>query len=91
MADDPPRVWNKSRPPYPASAVYVGRGSPWGNPYKLGRDGNRAEVIAKYRGDMDRSPVFRRRVQAALKGRHLLCFCAPLPCHADILLEIANA
>ena len=29
--------------------MYIGRGSPWGNPYVIGKDGNRTEVIARYR------------------------------------------
>jgi len=43
-----PRILNKHTHSIPAGAVYIGRGSPWGNPFVIGRDGNRAEVIAKY-------------------------------------------
>lgn len=85
-----PRVYNKRDPNVPKDAVYVGRPSRWGNQYKIPRDGNRAEVIAKYRGNMMRSPVLRRWVKAELCGKDLVCWCAPEPCHADVLLEVAN-
>ena len=29
-------------------AIYIGRGSKWGNPFVIGKDGTRAEVIEKY-------------------------------------------
>jgi uncharacterized protein DUF4326 len=42
------RVLNKHHAGVPAGAVYIGRGSKWGNPFRIGRDGNRAIVIAKF-------------------------------------------
>jgi hypothetical protein len=36
------------REPKSSSDVYIGRGSKWGNPFKIGVHGNREEVIAKY-------------------------------------------
>lgn len=42
------RVLNKHHAGIPADAVYIGRGSKWGNPFRLGRDGDRATVIAKH-------------------------------------------
>ena len=44
-----PKVWNKRDPKTPKEAVYVGRPTKWGNPYVIGKDGTRAEVIEKYR------------------------------------------
>jgi hypothetical protein len=69
--------------------VYVGRPSKWGNPFTIGRDGSRAEVIEKFRAWV----VDRPELMAALpelRGRNLMCWCAPAPCHADVLLELAN-
>jgi len=43
-----PRILNKHTHGIPADATYIGRGSPWGNPFVIGRDGNRNEVVAKY-------------------------------------------
>ena len=34
---------------------------------------------------------FRDAIRKELKGKDLVCWCAPKSCHADILLEIANA
>lgn len=42
------KVLNKRVNGVPAGAVYIGRGSKWGNPFRIGRDGDRAAVIAKY-------------------------------------------
>lgn len=86
-----PRVLNKKqlRAPVP-NAVYIGRPSIWGNPFAIGRDGTRAEVIAKYETWLAQQP--RLMVQLdRLRGRHLVCWCAPLPCHGDVLLRLANA
>ncbi len=41
-------VLNKHKTGVPAGAVYIGRGSKWGNPFRIGADGNRAAVIAKH-------------------------------------------
>ena len=41
------RVLNKRKSGIPAGAVYIGRGSKWGNPFRIGPDGDRARVIAK--------------------------------------------
>jgi len=77
--------------------VYVGRpragqstsSAPWGNPFVLGQDGNREQVIAKYREWLPQQAELMRRLPE-LKGKVLGCFCAPLPCHADVLAEFAN-
>ncbi|GEM_PF-3616899 len=42
------RVLNKHHAGIPAGAVYIGRGSKWGNPFRIGQDGDRVTVIAKY-------------------------------------------
>ena len=42
------RVLNKHHVGVPAGAVYIGRGSKWGNPFRIGPDGDRAAVIAKH-------------------------------------------
>ena len=79
------RVHNKHRNTAPANAVYVGRGSPWGNPFRIGRDGSRVDVIERFARE-----VLPTLDLVPLRGKHLVCFCAPLPCHADILLWAAN-
>lgn len=90
-----PRVWNKHHKDAPADAVYVGRPSKWGNPFRIGPDGDRAEVIRKHRqfvyDHVYTSDRFMADMNHELRGKDLVCWCEPAACHADILLEIANA
>ena len=67
--------------------VFVGRGSKWGNPFKLGRDGNRETVIGKYREWVKSNPDLMHGLHV-LKGKKLGCFCKPLSCHGDVLVEL---
>ncbi|MEV8180311.1 DUF4326 domain-containing protein [Specibacter sp. NPDC078692] len=99
----------------PAGAMYVGRGSKWGNPchivpmhrsgpFDLERDdvgfvgqhtsleGARASAASRYRDYVDNGLApSAHEIRSALAGKDLMCWC-PLdqPCHADVLLEIAN-
>ena len=75
----------------PAGAVYVGRGSPWGNPYKIGGGIDRAEAIRLYRRYVDERLARGELDISALIGLDLVCWCAPKACHADYLLELAAA
>lgn len=70
--------------------VYIGRGSRWGNPYKIGPDGDRAEVVEKYKH------FLWRKIKAGevsledlidLDGKRLGCFCAPQACHGDVIVK----
>jgi len=87
--------------------VYVGRGrvvfltkegpsfppqnSPFCNPFNVGKDGTREEVISKFRAYMtaklDQDPDLKRQL-LALEGKRLGCWCKPEACHGDILLEL---
>lgn len=71
-------------------AIYIGRPSTYGNPYVIGQDGSRQEVIEKHRAWLLGQPDLVRRVKEDLAGKVLACFCAPLPCHGDTLAELAN-
>ena len=86
-----PNVYNK-RHTYPADAVYVGRGSDWGNLYKIGEDGTREEVIEKF--EKVYVPAILKKIPdwlEPLRGKDLVCWCFPKACHADVLLRLANA
>jgi hypothetical protein len=84
------RVLNKHHAGIPAGALYIGRGSKWGNPFRIGRDGDRAAVVAKYeRWLADQHHLLRALDE--LRGRDLVCFCAPWACHGDLLMRLANA
>ena len=69
--------------------VYVGRGSKWGNPFHIGAHGNRAQVIARYRAWLVQQPALMAAL-GQLRGKDLVCYCAPLACHGDVLLQLAN-
>lgn len=69
--------------------VYVGRPSKWGNPYEIGRDGDRFDVIAKYEKYLQSNPELLAQV-GELKGKRLGCWCSPKICHGDILAKLAN-
>lgn len=69
--------------------VYIGRPSKWGNPFVIGVDGTRAQVIAKYRAWILRQPKLLSSL-SELRGKTLGCYCAPLPCHGDVLAEMAD-
>ena len=92
----------------PANAVYVGRPTKWGNPYRIGgnyADGEHDEILYDnidaetavnwYREAIaEQYPMIKFTVEdirSELRGKDLACWCAPgKPCHADVLLEIAN-
>lgn len=86
-----PNVLNKRTDAIPPEAVYVGRPSSWGNPFVIGKDGTREEVIEKYRDWLRSHYWIAEAAVTHLRGKDLVCWCAPLACHADVLLEIANA
>lgn len=72
--------------------IIAGRGGYFGNPFRIGRDGDRETVIAKFEADarrrIEREPEYRERVKA-LHGKRLFCHCAPLACHGDVLEALA--
>lgn len=70
--------------------VYIGRPGPWGNPFTIGRDGTREDVIRKYDEWIHTQPVLMERARKELKGKVLGCWCAPQACHGDVLVKISN-
>ena len=84
------KVYNKRDGAIPDGAVYIGRGSLYSNPYKIGEDGDRDEVCDKFEDLVMRDYVRYHRIVRDLIGRDLVCFCAPLRCHGDTILKIAN-
>lgn len=69
--------------------IYIGRGVKWGNPFRIGIDGDRKECIDKYR-EYAIIKGIDNEARKELKGKILGCFCKPLACHGDILAEWAN-
>lgn len=60
----------------PQEIVYIGRPSEWGNPFKIGEDGDRDECIEKYRQWIPKQKHLMDRL-SELKGRALACWCKP--------------
>lgn len=69
--------------------VYIGRPTKWGNPFKIGRDGTREQVIEKYRAWLLQQPELMAALPE-LRGKVLGCWCHPQACHGDVLAELAN-
>ena len=80
----------------PPNTVYVGRPTKLGNPFLHGFGRSRQEAVEMYRtwlSDLSSSfPGYsKKEIRKTLRGKNLACWC-PLaePCHADVLLEMAN-
>lgn len=69
--------------------LYVGRPTKWGNPFVIGRDGDRETVIRKYEEWVKKQPGLIAAIHE-LRGHDLGCWCSPLACHADVLVRLAN-
>ena len=67
--------------------VYIGRPSRWGNPFTIGKDGTREEVIKKYKKWIRKKPYLLESL-CELKGKVLGCWCSPQACHGDVLVEL---
>jgi hypothetical protein len=70
--------------------VYIGRGSKWGNPFKIGEHGSRADVIEKYEEWIKSQPHLLSSLHE-IRGKRLGCFCKPLACHGDVLAHLCDA
>ncbi len=75
-----------------STTVYIGRGSKWGNPFIIGRDGTRIDVIEKYRKWIVEGDG-RHLIDDLheLSGKRLACWCAPLQCHGDVLKQLVES
>jgi hypothetical protein len=105
MSEQPKRIQRKRTKGWrmPEGAVYVGRPTKWGNRYAIGawvrlsaerlpfRVADARHALALFTVDALASDVFQSHVRRELRGKDLACWCQPSePCHADVLLEIAN-
>lgn len=90
------KVHNKYHNTAPSDAVYIGRGSIWGNPFSTKESKYPVltvetveEAIEKYEQYILNDPNLVSRIRE-LTGKDLVCFCKPKPCHGDVLLRLAN-
>ena len=78
--------------------VYIGYASPrynikrskWNNHLRIRRDSDRASILQAYRVWLMRQDDLLADLHE-LRGKTLVCYCAPEACHGDVLAELANA
>lgn len=82
----------------PPNTISVARPHRWGNPHCIGLcpvcgvEHTRAEAVAELRAEFNDNQMLHAQARAQLGGKNLACFCKPgEECHADVLLELANA
>lgn len=80
------RVVHCKKEPYD---VYIGRPSKWGNPFEIGKDGSRGEVIVKYKEYVLGQKELMDSLHE-LRDKTLACWCSPMACHGDVLAELAD-
>lgn len=84
---DDTRVVNRYKEPFD---VYIGRGSPFGNPFPITATQSRIQVILDYKDYLNEraetEPFFRKQL-LGLRGKTLGCYCKPLPCHGDVIAQ----
>jgi hypothetical protein len=82
------RVVHCKREPFD---IYIGRPSPWGNPFIVGRDGDRVECVLRHSAFiLGPEGGYLREHVVELAGHTLGCWCHPRPCHGDILAKLAQ-
>lgn len=70
--------------------ILIDRTTKYGNPFVIGRNGTRKEVIEKCRGYiLERKDLV--EILQELRGKVLACWCKPLACHGDIYVELIDA
>lgn len=70
--------------------VYIGRPSKWGNPFAIGDDVDRNEVIKRYRQWILTQPELLKSLPE-LKDKILGCWCRPYLCHGDVLIQLMES
>jgi hypothetical protein len=87
---DRPRIYNAATDIVPPGAVLVDRNTIYGNPYRIGPDGDLAQVTALYVNYLLDNPLLVEDIKTTLRGNDLVCWCWPERCHAELLLILAN-
>ncbi len=83
------RILNRRVDGLPEGSVYVGRPGKWGNPFPRGKGRTREQAIAEHAEWIKTQPQLMRDLYQ-LKGKDLVCWCYPEPCHAETLMRMAN-
>lgn len=81
-----PLVVHCKKDPYD---VYIGRPSKWGNPFSIGKDGSRDDVLQKYAEWIIKQPHLLLELHE-LRDKVLGCWCAPNSCHGEELIRLLD-
>lgn len=71
------------------TAVSVDRRGHWGNPFRIGRDGTRSDVLLAHEALLRETPELLIELWH-LRDRPIACWCEPMPCHGWLLCWLAN-
>lgn len=77
-----PRDWAADK------SYVIMRPSAFGNPYRIGRDGTRKQVLEKFKKYAERSGILKHRIMSLPEDAVLVCCCKPEDCHGDIIVEM---
>ena len=81
------KIYNRRHKNVPKGAVYVGRPSQWGNPFT---SGNKSQNIEDFREYAEKRICKQPQWLEPLRGKSLVCWCAPKACHGEVLIELSN-
>ena len=82
-------VLNFYKDKLPENYIYIGRPSKWGNPFIIGKDGTREQVVEKYERWIVAQPQLLKSLNE-LDGMDLVCYCAPKLCHGHVLKQLVE-
>lgn len=85
------KILNQHKDSVPDGAIYVGRPSPWGNPFEISPSVTRDQACDMFHAwaFSPEQVQFRGNVRSSLFGHDLVCWCHPRRCHAETLRAIA--
>lgn len=81
---DAPAGWRQN-----PQFVYIGRPSKWGNPFVVGRHGERGECVKLFERYLEEGGCMLDDIEE-LRGKTLVCYCKPRACHGDVLARYAD-
>ena len=86
-------ILNKYKVESTKGTIYIGRGSPLGNPFPITKELPRLEAIAKYKvyliqRILSNNDIILNALRSLKEDSRLLCFCTPAPCHGDVIKEV---
>jgi hypothetical protein len=69
----------------------IWRSTKWGNPFNINGNTKRADAVARFERWFAEQPDLIAAAKVELRGKNLICYCAPRQCHGDVLMRIANS